>query len=246
MQSTELEQEVNQDVLIVILARSQSKRIPNKNMRELGGKPLIEWTIDCAKEIVAGNRILVSTDGIEIRNIALQNGVLAPWLRPRELSLDSTPSADSLKHAVDWFSKNVITPRVVVLLQPTSPFRTATTIKEALKLHRNRTNSTVVAVSKRRMEIENLYKIEDGALVSITPGWLEKSIPQNGIFEINGAIYVVNSEFLLNQGVLYTESVVAIEIESRIESIDIDTEMDWQLAQVVADNFKFKANKGNL
>jgi CMP-N,N'-diacetyllegionaminic acid synthase len=242
MPLTELERDENKDVLIVILARSQSKRIPNKNIKKLGGKPLIEWTIDCAKQIVDETRILVSTDGIEIRDLALQNGVVAPWLRPPELSLDSTSSLESLMHAVKWYSENLFTPKVVILLQPTSPFRSAASVIQALKLHRNYSDSSVLGVSKCKSSAKDLYRIENGVLVRIVPDVWETATVQADTYEVNGAIYVISAQSLIEQGEMYTNRVLPFEIQSRIESIDIDTEMDWELAQIVADYLKLRTN----
>ena len=243
MHLTEVQPDDNNDVLIVILARSQSKRIPNKNIRKLGGKPLIEWTIDCAKQIVDETRILVSTDGIEIRDLALRNGVLAPWLRPPELSLDSTPSLDSLMHAVNWYSENLFVPKAVVLLQPTSPFRSAATVVRALKLHRNHSDSSVVGVSKCKSHVDDLHRIEDGALVRIMPSDQEREKFQTNTYAVNGSVYVISSQSLIEQKVLYTKKVLALEIESYVESIDIDTELDWELAEIIAENLESRTKK---
>ena len=116
------------NLLAIIPARGGSKRLPRKNIRPLGGKPLIEWSID----ICSGNKsicdILVSTDDVEIQEIAKNSGALVPWLRPNHLSTDETSSIEVALHALDWYEDKNGSVDGVILLQPTSPFRNKDTI----------------------------------------------------------------------------------------------------------------------
>lgn len=92
-------------VLALIPARGQSKRVPGKNKRALGGKPLICWSIDCAQEIEAICDVLVSTDDPEIAAIATAAGASVPWMRPSDLATDTATSVDVALHALDWYER---------------------------------------------------------------------------------------------------------------------------------------------
>ena len=111
-------------ILTIIPARSGSKGIPNKNIKDLGGKTLIWYSIEAAKNINYNTRIIVDTDSQEIAKIAESFGVEVPYLRPAYLAEDSTPSVDVVMHTLDWFEEQGERFDAVLLLQPTTPFRT--------------------------------------------------------------------------------------------------------------------------
>ena len=94
-------------ILILILARGGSRRLPNKNILKLGKKHLINWSIDFAKKIPFVCDILVSTDSKKIGSIARQKGVLVPWIRPKKLSTNSSTSEDAALHAIDWYENRI-------------------------------------------------------------------------------------------------------------------------------------------
>ena len=111
-------------ILALITARSGSKRIPDKNIKKLCGRPLINWSIDVAKDVEDICDILVSTDSPIIAEIANKAGALVPWLRPEDMAIDSASSVDVSLHALDWYQSEVGKVDGLILLQPTSPFRT--------------------------------------------------------------------------------------------------------------------------
>ena len=111
-------------ILALIPARSGSKRVPDKNIRLLGGKPLIVWTIVMALGITGICDVLVSTDSIEIQTISSAAGAKVPWLRPDQIATDEASSVDVAIHALDWYEKECGEIGGLLLLQPTSPFRT--------------------------------------------------------------------------------------------------------------------------
>ena len=136
-------------MLAVVTARMGSKRLPGKNIKLLGGKPLINWTIEVAREIDEICEVFVTTDSAEIAGVARNAGAYAPWLRPNDLASDSASSVDVVLHALNWYEENIQKVDGVLLLQPTSPFRSHSTIREGLKLY-NTVNESVVAVSPWR------------------------------------------------------------------------------------------------
>jgi N-acylneuraminate cytidylyltransferase len=121
--------------LIIIPARGGSKGVPRKNIKLLNGKPLIHYTIEAAQNIFSNNIICVSTDDEEIKEVAEQTGLTVPFIRPAELATDQAGTREVLLHAVYYYETIDYFADTIILLQPTSPFRNSTQIKEALKLY---------------------------------------------------------------------------------------------------------------
>jgi CMP-N,N'-diacetyllegionaminic acid synthase len=113
----------NQNVLAVITARGNSKRLPNKNILDLNGKPLIAWTIEAALKSGVVNRLIVSTDDIRIAEISRKFGADVPFMRPNELSSDTSKSIDVVFHVIDELENSGVFYKYLLLLQPTSPLR---------------------------------------------------------------------------------------------------------------------------
>src|SRR5688500_9327671 len=111
--------------LALIPARGGSKGLPGKNTRALRGKPLIAWTIDAARQAGIFDRVLVSTDSSEIADVARRYGALVPFTRPAEIAADETPMRDVIRHTLVAETAAGLEPEIIVLLQPTSPLRSA-------------------------------------------------------------------------------------------------------------------------
>src|SRR5207247_4427078 len=117
---------VNTDVLAVIPARGGSKAVPHKNLRRVGGRPLIGWTIDAARAATSLSRVVVSTDSDDIAAVAIAEGAEVPTRRPASLAADDTAGVEPVLHMVEWLRDHQrYEPDVVVVLQPTSPLRKA-------------------------------------------------------------------------------------------------------------------------
>src|SRR3989338_3529291 len=122
-------------ILCLILARGGSKRVPKKNIKLLGGKPLIAYTIICAKRSKYINRIIVSTDNDEIARISLDCGAEVPFRRPFEISRDDSTELEAFDHALKWLKdRENYVPDFVVKLFTTSPFRRHQTVDKAIGL----------------------------------------------------------------------------------------------------------------
>ena len=142
----------------MVTARGGSKRLPGKNICILGGRPLIQWSVDAAKDIPEICDILVSTDDSQIAGIALSAGALVPWLRPAALATDTASSAAACIHALDWYEAERGKVDGLLLLQPTSPFRTRATIQQGIRLflgsrQRQSQNSWVLIFVKGRVKV---------------------------------------------------------------------------------------------
>jgi len=122
-------------VLGVITARGGSKGIPGKNLKLLGGRPLIAYTIDAARQSGALDRLILSTDDPAIAEVGRSMGCEVPFIRPADLALDQTPHLPVMQHAVEWLAANDgYRPDLVLILQPTSPLRRAEHVREAVSL----------------------------------------------------------------------------------------------------------------
>ena len=220
-------------ILALILARGGSKRIPKKNIRFLGDKPLISWSIDAAKSLPEICEIMVSTDDIEIKTIAEKFGAYVPWLRPYELASDISSSADAALHALDWYEDAHGLVDGVLLLQPTSPFRTQQTIKEGIALFLGSNLSAVIGVSPTHSHPKWTFRIKDGVL---SPFLKEHELSTRSqdlepVYIVNGSFYLVTGKDLRKYKSFFIKESIPLVINSKIESLDIDTEQDWEFAE---------------
>ncbi|MCK4825372.1 acylneuraminate cytidylyltransferase family protein, partial [bacterium] len=155
----------NKTILALIPARGGSKGIPKKNIKPLLGKPLIAWTIEQAKKSKYFDIIIVSTDSEEIAKISEKYGAEVPFLRPKQLARDSSPTIDAIMHALNWFEERGEYFDIVVLLEPTSPLRKENDLDNAIELFIKNIDKADSLVSVGEVHLENPYimkKIEHG------------------------------------------------------------------------------------
>ncbi len=194
--------------LAIIPARKNSIRLKNKNKKKLKGKPLIEYTINLAKRIKFFKDILVSTDDLDIIKIAKNKKVLAPWVRPRQLSTAKTSSYKVVKHAVEWYEKNYNKIDTIFLLQPTSPFRTRNNILKTFSLfNMNEKRKSIISVSRIKTKIGNKKNI-----IKLVP---------------NGVTYLISKKSLLKYKSFINKENVPYLIKDSREALDIDYPHDW-------------------
>lgn len=222
-------------VLAVVPARGGSKRLPGKNKRMLGGKPLVTWSFDAVKGIPEVCDILVSTDDPDIARIADAAGTMVPWLRPQSLSSDMATSVDVAVHALEWYQANVDIVDGLLLLQPTSPFRRRETIHRGLELFGQNLASAIVGVSLADPHPMWCLTLEGGFLKPyVDGGGLERrSQDISAIYSINGALYLVTPEALACARTFLPTDTLPLLIETPEEALDIDTEFDWRVAEAI-------------
>tara|TARA_B100000795_G_C22763888_1_gene424824 strand:+ start:868 stop:1563 length:696 start_codon:yes stop_codon:yes gene_type:complete len=220
-------------ILALILARGGSKRLPNKNILLLGGKPLITWSIDAAKFISEICEIMVSTDSDQIKEVAKEAGAYVPWLRPDKLSSDESSSVDAAIHALDWYEANHGKVDGLLLLQPTSPFRTSSSIKEGIKLYSKFNFKTVIGVSPTHEHPNWTFKIKHQTLTPLFDknGLNMRSQDLEPAFIVNGSFYLISPKNLRKNKSFFIEPLIPLIINSKIETIDIDTEEDFHFAK---------------
>lgn len=218
-------------ILAVIPARGGSKGVPGKNIKILNGKPLIQYTIEAAKEAFVSEPICISTDDIKIKKVVESLGTEVPFLRPDELATDTSGTYEVLLHAVNYYESIGYSPDVVVLLQATSPFRSSTHIKEALDLY---DESCEMVVSVKETKANPYYVLrEEGENGYLVPSKVGKFIRRQDcpeVYELNGAIYIINAAALKEKSLSEFKKVKKY-IMSDLNSHDIDTSLDWEFAE---------------
>lgn len=218
-------------ILGIILARGGSKRIPNKNRKLLGGKPLFYWSIDSVKNIQTICDVVLSTDDREIIKLSQDQEVKVPGIRPPELSSDQSSSVDACIHILDWYERNISEVDGVLLLQPTSPFRSKKTVMDGIIKFEKDIDATVIAVSKITNQTKNYFKIKDDSLIDISNNKINDTVQD--IYRVNGSLYIISPKKLREEKSFFSGKLKPIIINSEFESIDIDTVLDFEIAEYI-------------
>lgn len=220
-------------ILAIVPARGGSKRLPRKNVLPLGGKPLIAWTLDAARESGCFVDVLVSTDDDEIAKVSAAHGALVPWRRPAELATDTARSIDVVLHAVDWYEQAHGALDGVMLLQPTSPFRTMSTIREAVqRFVADETGAPLVSVSPAENHPAWTFSLNGGHLQPYC-GWDTLKLPSQELppaYTLNGSIYLSSPVRLRRSQSFFGDDMQVLVMSDRAEKLDIDTLDDWEKA----------------
>jgi CMP-N,N'-diacetyllegionaminic acid synthase len=217
-------------ILALIPARSGSKRVPNKNIRMLGNQPLILWTIDvvCGLENICD--VLVSTDSAEIQSLVSTSGAISPWLRPSEIATDTATSVDVAIHALDRYEREFQKVDGLLLLQPTSPFRTKEYLERGIAEFISNPKDSVIGVTPVRENPAWWVSVGDGQIQKIGKENILEISKENK-YRINGSFYLTSSANLRSRKSFYSEKTKSLICNSLIESIDIDSEAEFELAQ---------------
>ena len=217
--------------IAIIPARSGSKGLPDKNIKKLYGKPLIAYSIDAALESKMFDTVMVSTDSEKYADIARRYGAKVPFLRSSATSGDNAGSWDVVREVLEDYQKLGKDFDTVMLLQPTSPLRTAQDIVRAFELKDKKKAKSVISVC----EMEHSPLWSNTLPDSLSLRGFEKTIdtPRQQLptyYRINGAIYLVDTEILYQAGSIYDNNCFAF-IMPRDKSVDIDTEFDFRISE---------------
>jgi CMP-N,N'-diacetyllegionaminic acid synthase len=193
------------------------------------------WSINAAKGIPEICDILVSTDDPAIAEVAHTAGTLAPWLRPEELATDTATSADVALHALDWYEKEKGAVDGLLMLQPTSPFRSRETVERGIQLFLQQNRCTVIGVSPADSHPLWCFRIEGDRM---KPFMAESGIHLRSqdlppAYVVNGAFYLIAPDDLRRQRSLFNDTMVPLVFSRPEEGMDIDTEWDWKMAEAV-------------
>lgn len=226
-------------ILALIPARQGSKRLPNKNIKMLAGKPLIGWTIEATLNTkLAANGVLdvfVSTDSEEIAQIARNHGAEVPFLRPEELASDTATTFDAIQHSLQRFKEMGREYDYVVLLQPTSPLRQAFHIDEAFALYQEKNAESVTSVSMIEHPIEWTMTLEDDLkldrfFADNADKLRTRSQDLPTRYRLNGAVAISKAESFFKPQVTEPKAVYAYVMDRKY-AVDIDELADFQYAE---------------
>lgn len=230
-------------VVALIPARGGSKGIPRKNLVTIAGRPLIAYTIEAARGAGCFDHVIVSTDDAEIAEVARHYGAEVPFLRPAELAGDTSPMLDVLCHALGWCESTGERVDVMVLLQPTSPLRTARHISEAVALFFERDATSVVSV----MEVP--HQFNPVSVLTIDEGILHPYLKESPlitrrqdkprVYARNGPAVLVCAPGTLRAGELYGAACVPY-LMSAADSLDIDEREDLELAEWLIERRRYE------
>lgn len=209
--------------LAVIPARSGSKRVPGKNTRMLAGKRLIDWSIDFATKISWINEVYLSTDIPELINAYDDNNIVCDELRPAYLSHDRSRTEDVINYVIKKYQQKNISIENIILLQPTSPFRTISRIERARRIFETEICDNVVSVSKLDIKLSWLLREEGNG------HYRQFSDEYDSIdFDyFDGSFFITSTRnFLVNQSFV-SKDLIGVLPDHHFESCDIDTENDF-------------------
>lgn len=228
----------NGHLLIVVPARGGSKGLPRKNIRNLGGIPLISWTAKAVRLANLNNTsVFLSTDDTEIAEIGAAVGLEVPFIRPAEIATDTASAESVALHALNWlYDERGIRAEYVMLLQPTSPFRPPEKIKEAISYVVDPNINGVIGVKPIFRTTATLFQLDANMLVSSLGDQTQhRSRRQDTqpLYTPNGAMYLIRSQVLEDQGSFFPNGLKGLEFDS-VASLDIDCQTDFQIAAAIA------------
>lgn len=230
---------MNMNNIAIIPARSGSKGLRNKNIKDLAGKPLISYTIEAALNSGVFSKVMVSTDSEEYAEIAIKYGAEVPFLRSASTSSDNASSWDVVKEVLSKYRLRSDKFDMFALLQPTSPLRNAIDIRNAYDIYIRKNAKAVVATCEMEHSpqwcniLPENYSM-DGFLSQNSNLQRQKL---DTYYRINGSIYMVNVESFLEDTNIYQEGSYAY-VMSTEKSVDIDTELDFCIAETIISQIK--------
>lgn len=228
-------------ILGLIPARGGSKGIPRKNIMDVGGKPLINYSIEAGLEAIARgdiDRLIVSTDDEEIAEIARTAGADVPFLRPAEYAKDQAKSVDVMIHAYEYCRESGEEYDAILLLQPTSPLRTAEDIHNAIEIYQNSEAKSLISVCKEENFSEYVAYHKKGSMAQPLSNLHNKGIRRQEVEDIyirNGAVYITDIQYMLENHFVISDMPAMYEMpkerSTNIDTIDDVEELKWRLSE---------------
>ena len=225
-------------MIALITARGGSKGLPRKNVLPFCGKPLIAHTIDAAKCSAAIHRVIVSTDDAEIAEVAREFGAEVPFMRPQELATDCASSRDVILHALGFLEAQNEPIESFCLLQPTSPLRTSADIDGAFKMFKENNADSLLSITPYDHPVQWAVEVrDDGGLCPREVGVPGRRQDMSEYCRPNGAMYMFRTDFFKKSEVYFGENTYGYVMPPE-RSVDIDTQLDFVVAETVAHYFK--------
>jgi CMP-N,N'-diacetyllegionaminic acid synthase len=229
-------------VLWIIPARSGSKWVIRKNIRDFCGKPLIAWSIEETKKTKLIDKVIVSTDSSEIAEIARDFGAEVPFLRPKEISTDTSTDIEFIQHALDWLKQNEnYVPDIILRLPPTSPLRTYKHIEQGINLLvQNPSYDSVRPITESSKHPYKMWTIKDGLLEPFLKEeftWIKEAynMPRQifpEVFVQTGAMDVIRINTILKNRSTSWKDIGFFRMESE-DAVNIDSEVDFKFAELL-------------
>ena len=227
-------------ILGIIPARGGSKGVPGKNIKLLNGKPLLQYTSEIALESQFLTAVILSSDDKQTITVAKSLGIQVPFLRPKELAQNITPTIDVIIHALQWYENQAIFFDAVCLLQVTSPFRTVAFLDKAIEKFIASGCDSLVSVQKVPHEYNPhwTFEVNPEGNLKIATGEDQiisrrQELPET--YHRDGSIYIMKTEILLQHYSLYGKSISFIESPPEFY-VNIDTLADWEKAEQMIKN----------
>ena len=221
-------------VLGLVPARGGSKGVPGKNVRSLAGHTLLEYTARAARESSVLDRVILSTDSLEIADAGRRAGLEVPFMRPAALAADDTPMVPVIEHALGEIARHGWSPDIVVLLQPTSPLRRPDHIRNAVAMLRETEADSVVSVVElpRHLSPDYVMRIDGGRLKPFLPEGARVTRRQDArpAYSRDGTVYAFWRTTLERFGSIYGETCQSLVLDES-DSLSVDTQRDWELAE---------------
>ena len=227
--------DTDKTILCLILARGGSKGVPGKNIKKLNGKPLIYYTIKPIQDAGVYDRVILSTDSLEIADVAQGYGVEVPFMRPAELAADDSSAQDAIEHALKWVESQGKTYDYVQYIFPTAPLRTSEDLLNGIAVLQEKNADMVISVCKTNHPAQWMNELPaDNSLNNFVDikyrGKNNQTLPST--YRINGAIYVGKWRIFYEK-LDWLEQNTFAYVMPRERSIDIDTLLDFKLAEVL-------------
>ena len=221
-------------VLGLVPARGGSKGVPGKNVRPLAGHTLLEYTVRAARESSVLDRVILSTDSLEIADAGRRAGLEVPFMRPAALAADDTPMVPVIEHALGEIARHGWLPDIVVLLQPTSPLRRPEHIRDAVAMLRETEADSVVTVVElpRHLSPDYVMRIDGGRLKPFLPEGARVTRRQDArpAYSRDGTVYAFRRSTIEQLGGIYGNDCRPLVIDTN-DSLSIDSQADWDEAE---------------
>ncbi|MCR9183530.1 MAG: acylneuraminate cytidylyltransferase family protein [Flavobacteriaceae bacterium] len=225
------------NILAIIPARGGSKGIPGKNIKPLGGMPLLHYTVEAARESTMLSRVILSSDDSEIITVARALGLEVPFVRPAHLATDRSGSLEVVQHALTFFKEMGEPFDAVCLLQPTTPFREKESIDKAIQQFIEKEYDSLVSVREVPAEYNPhwVFEADEKGCLHIATGEKElikrrQDLPK--AYFRDGSIYLMKSEVILEQNSLYGKAMGFVVSEGK-RYVNLDTLEDWEFGEVI-------------
>jgi len=221
-------------ILGLVPARGGSKGVPGKNVRPLAGHTLLEYTARAARESGVLDRVILSTDSLEIADAGRRAGLEVPFMRPMALAADDAPMVPVIEHALGEIARHGWSPDIVVLLQPTSPLRRPDHIRDAVAMLRETDADSVVTVVElpRHLSPDYVMRIDQGRLKPFLPEGARVTRRQDArpAYSRDGTVYAFRRSTIEQLGGIYGNDCRPLIIDTS-DSLSIDSQSDWDEAE---------------